>query len=92
MGASLRSSFLDIAKIDDALILTEKEIVMGCFELLNEQGVFGGPSSGAAYHAAKRVLSRLGRHDVNAVIICPDKGNAYLDTVYNRSWATKVIE
>lgn len=92
MGASLRSSFLDIAKIDDALILTEKEIVMGCFELLNEQGVFGGPSSGAAYYAAKRVLSRLGRHDVNAVIICPDKGNAYLDTVYNRSWATKVIE
>jgi cysteine synthase A len=61
---------------------------MGCHELLKEQMIFCGGSSGASYAAAKKYLKQ---HqvpaDANALFICPDKGTAYLDTVYNDQWA-----
>lgn len=91
MGSSIRSSIIEHALIDEIVILPESEIVEGCRKLLHEQAVFAGASSGAAYFAAIRTLEGLQHKNYNAVIICPDKGSAYLDNIYNDTWVENHI-
>lgn len=83
LGASRRSSFIHLCDVDEKVILSQREIESGCEELLQEQMIFAGASSGGVYAAAKKVLANC-RPDSNALIICPDRGYAYLDTIYNR--------
>jgi N-(2-amino-2-carboxyethyl)-L-glutamate synthase len=91
MGSSVRSGIIEHAMIDEIVILPELEIVEGSRKLLNEQAIFAGASSGAAYFAALRMLGRLEHKNLNAVIICPDRGSAYLDNIYNDKWVDKHI-
>lgn len=86
MGSGMRTAFFEHALIDDVVMLSEEDIIKGCHELLNRHSVFAGGSSGAAYLAAKQYLQQDGRTDLNALFICPDKGNTYLNTVYNPQW------
>lgn len=85
LGSSRASEFIPKIKLDHTMILTEKEIVKGCEELFHEQMIFAGGSSGAAYYAAKRFLARESRRDDNSLIICPDRGHAYIDIIYTNN-------
>lgn len=91
IGAGLRTSTVDKALIDDVIILSQTDIIQGCLDLLHHQTIFGGGSSGAVYHAAKLYLKKLKRKDATALLIFPDKGNAYLDTIYNPAWVNRYI-
>lgn len=91
LGASKQSPLIHNALIDEAVILSEKEIVHGCHELLNKHSLLVGASSGAAYAAAKRVLTRSGNSNTNALFITPDSGNSYLDTVFSQEWVNQNI-
>lgn len=82
LGSSRKSDFLGLGKIDDFKLLPETEIIKGCNELLTEQMIFAGGSSGAVYKAAKDFLIQENRKNANALIICPDRGHAYIDVVY----------
>jgi cysteine synthase A len=86
MGASKRSILFDSAIIDDVIILSEPEIVNGCYSLLRDHNLFLGASSGAAYYAARKTLKKLKKKDVNAIFISADSGQAYLESIYNNSW------
>jgi cysteine synthase A len=91
MGASLRTAFFDQAIIDDFIILTQTEIVQGCKDLMTEHNLFLGGSSGAAYAAADRFMSRQGKKNSTALFIAPDGGSSYIDTLYNKDWVEKNI-
>jgi 2,3-diaminopropionate biosynthesis protein SbnA len=88
LGSSIRTSIIDKALIDDTVILSQQEIVKGCQLLLQNEGILAGASSGAAYFAQKLYNDRY--HIDNAknvnVIIMPDSGNAYVDSIYNPAW------
>jgi N-(2-amino-2-carboxyethyl)-L-glutamate synthase len=91
IGASQRPPIIENARIDDVIIVPQAEIVNGCFELLDEQVIFAGASSGAVYCAAKQYF--YNKHfpvKPSAVLIFPDKGFTYLDTVYNKEWAQQL--
>ena len=89
MGASKRSVLFNNAMIDDYVILPEPDIVKGCHDLLLRHNLFLGASSGAAFFAAKTILGKLNKPNVNAVFISPDAGYAYLDSIFNNEWLTK---
>ncbi|WP_106793803.1 pyridoxal-phosphate dependent enzyme [Aquimarina sp. Aq78] len=91
MGASRKSNFIEKGKLDEAIILPQNEIMQGCFDLLKEQMVFAGGSSGAVYVAAKKLLEKENNPDLNALIICPDRGHAYIDSIYKKV-DNKVLE
>ncbi len=84
MGSSKSSEFIGYGKIDDCIILPQDEIIKGCNELFEEQMIFAGGSSGAVYAAAKKILYQQNDPDANALIICPDRGHAYINTVYKK--------
>ncbi|MEO5681245.1 MAG: pyridoxal-phosphate dependent enzyme [Chitinophagaceae bacterium] len=89
IGASQVPSIMKNASIDDVVIVSQEDIIKGCFELLDEQIIFAGASSGAVYSASKTYFSKLSQHEKpSALIILPDKGYPYLDTIYNKEWST----
>jgi N-(2-amino-2-carboxyethyl)-L-glutamate synthase len=92
LGASKRTPLLEKALIDDFVILSEREIVGACKELLTYHSLLVGPSAGAAYCAAKNLMSHENRNNANALFITPDSGSGYLDTIFNDTWISINIE
>lgn len=91
LGASKRSVMLDQAYVDDFFIVSHLEIVQGCTDLLREQRIFGGASSGAVYSAIQSYFrnNEPEMENPNVYMICHDRGYPYLDTVYNKEWVEK---
>ncbi len=87
MGSSMRPSILDDAQIDEVVFVSEPDVVRGCRELYARHGMFMGGSTGTAYQAIQSYFSSraLDRRPVVA-FLAPDRGMAYLDTVYNPAW------
>lgn len=93
IGSSQASPIMKDAIIDEVIHVSQCDIVVGCYELLREQVIFGGASSGAVYFAAKRYFQKFETEKRPvAVLIFPDKGSAYLDTIYNKDWEKGLIE
>jgi [CysO sulfur-carrier protein]-thiocarboxylate-dependent cysteine synthase len=67
---------LDVSKLDRKLLVSNAESITGLRLLLEREGVFGGVSSGAVVHAARRVAEDL----EEGVVVCvlADAGWKYL--------------
>jgi cysteine synthase len=67
---------LDLSKLDRKLLVSNAESIAGLRLLLEREGVFGGVSSGAVVHAARRVAEDL----EEGVVVCvlADAGWKYL--------------
>jgi cysteine synthase A len=93
IGASQIPRIIKNALIDDVVIVSQENIIAGCKKLLDEQMIFAGASSGAVYFAANNYLTNL---DLNpstvALLIFPDRGHAYLDTIYNKEWTKELMQ
>lgn len=93
LGAGKAADFLEDDTVDDVMILNHKEIITGCREMLKANSIFVGGSSGACYYGAMRYLSKLKTSKAyNALMICPDKGFSYVDTIYDKKWANQIIQ
>lgn len=69
----------DPAAIDERILVRTGAAIEATRRLLDEEGYFAGPSSGAAVHAALRVAGRLDPGSV-VVTVLPDAGWKYLST------------
>jgi [CysO sulfur-carrier protein]-thiocarboxylate-dependent cysteine synthase len=67
---------LDVSKLDRKLLVSNEESVAGLRRLLDEEGIFGGVSSGAVVHAALRLADEL--DDGIVVCVLADGGWKYL--------------
>lgn len=59
MGSSIKPELINQAKIDKVIKVSEKDVVIGCTELIENYGIFAGGSSGAVYVAAKKFVNSL---------------------------------
>ena len=91
VGSSMGPQLLSHAKIDDIVLISERETVEACRELLTTHGLFVGGSSGTAYAAVKRYAPRMpsSKHPT-VLFLCADRGTPYLDTVFDPTWATRL--
>ncbi len=71
---------LDVSRLDRKLLVSNAESVAGLRLLLEREGVFGGVSSGAVVHAARRVADELDEGVV--VCILADGGWKYLSAPF----------
>jgi 2,3-diaminopropionate biosynthesis protein SbnA len=91
VGSSIVPQLLSQASIDDVVLISERDTVEGCRELLRTHGLFVGGSSGTAFAAIKRYASRMaGANRPTVLFLCADRGTAYLDTVFDPAWATRL--
>jgi N-(2-amino-2-carboxyethyl)-L-glutamate synthase len=91
IGSSIVPPLLSHALIDDVVLIPERETVCACRELLNDHGLFVGGSTGSAFAAIKRYAARWPTSSQPTVLfLCPDRGTAYLDTVFDSSWPSRL--
>ena len=91
IGSSIVPQLLSHAEIDDVVVISERETVQACRELLTTHGLFVGGSSGTAFAAINRYAARmLGYRRPTVLFLCADRGTPYLDTVFDPTWATRL--
>jgi cysteine synthase A len=79
MGAALRPALAEGVHPAEVIYVSDDECAQSCRELLRTEGLLVGPSSGAVVTAARRVAARSPGAELAHVIICPDRGDRYLD-------------
>ena len=72
-------SILDVKKIDEKIMIRDEDAFRTTRELAEKEGLFMGPSSGAAMYVALQKAKELGKGKV-IVVIFPDSGEKYLST------------
>jgi [CysO sulfur-carrier protein]-thiocarboxylate-dependent cysteine synthase len=78
---------LDVAKLDRKVLVSNAESVVALRELLDAEGIFGGVSSGAVVHVARKLAAEL----EEGVIVCvlADAGWKYLSADF---WDASNVE
>jgi 2,3-diaminopropionate biosynthesis protein SbnA len=85
IGSSRVPELFTPAEIDDVVHVGDAEAARACRRLLTTEGIFAGGSSGAVVAAIARTLPTLPR-PCRVVAIFPDRGDRYLDMVYDDEW------
>ena len=65
--------------------VTDLDCIIGCRRLLYKEAIMAGGSSGAVLMALALIQEDIPR-DANCVMIIPDRGERYLDTIYSDTW------
>ncbi|MCP5106539.1 MAG: pyridoxal-phosphate dependent enzyme [bacterium] len=79
--------------VDDVVMMDEVETIRMCRELLREYYIFAGGSSGSAFGAVKKYFSKNKPPEkVNVLTIFPDRGERYIDTIYNEEWCCDFVK
>ena len=91
MGASRVPELLCPEEIDEVVYVDDRESVHGCHTLLDHEGIFAGGSSGSVIAGIQKLLPRFPRH-YRVLTILPDRGERYLDTIYDDEWVASLPE
>jgi len=78
----------DIA--DRVVAVSDAECVTGCRELVRHEAILAGASSGGVIAAIRRMSGVIPPGAVCAAIL-PDRGERYLDTVYDDEWVLREL-
>jgi S-sulfo-L-cysteine synthase (3-phospho-L-serine-dependent) len=84
-GNSIIPGNIDYSIVDEVHWVSDAEAFNACRELARREAIFAGGSSGAAYVAASWIAGQLG-DDRDAVVIFPDRGDRYFDSIYSDSY------
>ncbi|MER7583678.1 2,3-diaminopropionate biosynthesis protein SbnA [Kitasatospora sp. NPDC097691] len=84
-GASVRPPLLDPTAPDHVVHVSDLDCVVGCRRLGQREAILGGGSSGATVAALDKLAPAL-PDDAVCVLVFPDGGDRYLDTIYSDSW------
>jgi N-(2-amino-2-carboxyethyl)-L-glutamate synthase len=91
LGAGIVPPLLQHAEIDDVAIVTEQTTARACRDLLWDHGLFVGGSSGTSFAAVQQYAEVMrATPSPTALFLCGDRGTAYLDTVFNAEWTTRL--
>ena len=85
IGASRVPELLHRAEIDEVVHVSDLEAANACRVLLETEGVFAGGSTGFVVAAIGKTLPAL-RRPCRIVTIFPDRGDRYLDLMYDDDW------
>lgn len=78
------------AKYDDYMIVEEADAISECNNLL-AKGIVVGASSGAVAYAIQNYTGYSNDLGAESIVgIFPDRGERYLDTIYDKEWCRKI--
>ncbi|NYT96279.1 2,3-diaminopropionate biosynthesis protein SbnA [Salinispora sp. H7-4] len=84
-GASVVPPLLDSSAAGEVIHVSDLDCVVACRQLIDREAVLVGGSSGATVAALFKYADRVPA-GANCVLIFPDGGDRYLDTIYSDSW------
>lgn len=87
IGSSMVPQILKEADIDDVILVDELSTIQNCHELLQQNYIFAGGSSGSVIAAIKQYFEgKEFSKAPNVVTIFADRGDRYSSTIYNENW------
>lgn len=81
IGAGFIPKILNTEIFDEIVLVTNEEAIIASREIAKDKGVFVGPSSGSALHAAFKQAKLEENKGKTIVVILPDNGERYLSTM-----------
>jgi cysteine synthase len=93
IGASRVPEILNAAEVDTAFHITDRESAQGCLDLLKQEGIFAGGSSGSIVAAIRKLIPTLQavqEKPLRIVTLLPDRGDRYLDLIYDDQWVAQL--
>jgi len=88
IGASRVPEQLSLPEVDAVIYATDWESTLACRHLADSQGILAGGSSGTVMAAITKLIPNLGKGSC-IVTLLPDRGERYLDTVYDPEWPSQ---
>ncbi|PSO95974.1 MAG: 2,3-diaminopropionate biosynthesis protein SbnA [Cyanobacteria bacterium SW_12_48_29] len=85
IGSSRVPEILSREEIDKVVYVSDYESAQGCRDLLHHEGILAGGSSGSVIAGIQKILPVIPAKSRIATIF-PDRGERYLDTVYDDQW------
>jgi len=89
LGNSIVAKNVDFQIIDQVHWLNNFEAFSATQKLANVEKIYAGNSSGSSYKVAEW-LSKISKRGTNIVVIFPDRGDRYHNTVYNNDFLNKI--
>ncbi len=87
-GASVVPQLHQPDLVDRCIHVSDLDCIVGGRLLVREEGILAGGSSGGVLMALNRVRSEI-PDGSNCVVIFPDRGERYLETVFSDSWVAE---
>jgi cystathionine beta-synthase len=85
IGEDFLPSTTDISVVDDIIRVNDRESFLWARQLVRQEGIFAGGSSGSALAGALKYAAKLPA-DRLIVVIFPDSGSRYLSKFYDNKW------
>ncbi|TVZ14823.1 2,3-diaminopropionate biosynthesis protein SbnA [Maribacter sp. MAR_2009_72] len=89
-GAGVPSQFLDTSRIHDYIYVDDVDCARGCWSMLEKEAILCGGSSGGMISAVRKYADKIGEDSNCALFLC-DRGERYLDTIYNKKWLLREL-
>lgn len=87
-GAGIVPEHMAEGLADEAVLVSDADCVAGCRALVRHEAILAGASSGGIVTAMHRMRGRWSAGTRIAAIL-PDRGERYLDTVYDDAWCER---
>lgn len=84
-GSARRPELFRSGLADECVWVGDLDCVVGCRRLVRSEAILAGGSSGAVLMALEQVKERI-PGGTTCVLIFPDRGERYLDTIYSDKW------
>ncbi|HUI89771.1 MAG TPA: pyridoxal-phosphate dependent enzyme [Anaerolineales bacterium] len=85
IGEDFLPSTTDISVVDDIVRVNDRESFLWARQLVRQEGIFAGGSSGSALAGAVKYAAKLST-DRLIVVIFADSGSRYLSKFYDNKW------
>jgi len=85
LGAGLRPPLCDLSLISECVHVSDLDCVTGCRRLVEREAILAGGSAGGALTAVGRTKRPIPPGS-NCVVVLPDRGERYLDTIFDDGW------
>jgi len=87
-GASIRPGLYRDGMAEIVITVSDKECIIGCKALIAKESILAGGSSGGIVSALLKSADTI-PDGSTVVLILPDRGERYLNTVYDKEWVRK---
>jgi len=87
-GAAVRPALFKEGMAERCVHVTDLDCVVGCRRLVQKEGILAGGSSGAVLSAVRKMAQEI-PDGANSVVILPDRGERYLETIYSDEWVAE---
>jgi cystathionine beta-synthase len=86
IGEDFLPTTMNLKLVDEIMRVDDKECFLMTRELVRQEGLFVGGSSGAAVAGAIKYAEQLGDEKKNIVVLLPDSAQKYLSKIFDDEW------